>query len=90
MELKIIKKDGRIEKFDVEKLERSIKNSAKDIKFNLNSSDVKLISNEVLKKINSLHKDEKITNSYEVIAITINVLKNNKFDIVIPSYLCII
>ncbi|MDB2104838.1 MULTISPECIES: ATP cone domain-containing protein [Clostridium] len=90
MELKIIKKNGCIEKFNVEKLERSIKNSAKDINFSLNYSDVKLISNEVLKIINSLHKEEKITNSYEVIAITINVLKKNKFDIIIPSYLCII
>ena len=88
--MNIKKKDSRIEKFDVEKLERSIKNSANDIKFELNYSDVRLISNEVIKKINSLHESDDISNSYEVIGVTIEVLKENKFDLIIPSYLNLI
>lgn len=88
--MNIKKKDSRIENFDVEKLERSIKNSANDIKFELNYSDVRLISNEVIKKINSLHESDGITNSYEVIGVTIEVLKENKFDLIVPSYLNLI
>ena len=52
----IKKKDNRLEKFDIEKLERSIKNSANDIKFELNISDLKLLSNEVIKKLKLIHE----------------------------------
>lgn len=88
--MEIRKKDNRVENFDVEKLERSIKNSAKDIKFDLNTSDIKLISDGVLKKLNLIHDINKITTSYEVIGVTIEVLKENKFDLIIPSYLNLI
>ena len=86
----IKKKDNRIEKFDIEKLERSIKNSANDIKFELNISDLKLLSNEVIKKLKLIHEKDSITNSYEVIGLTIEILKENRFDLIIPSYLNLI
>lgn len=88
--MNIRKKDNRVEKFEIEKLERSIKNSAKDIKFELNASDVKLISSEVLRKLILMNEINGITNSYEVIGLTIEVLKQNKFDLIIPSYLNLI
>ncbi|MBX9185270.1 ATP cone domain-containing protein [Clostridium sp. K04] len=86
----IKKKDNRLEKFDIEKLERSIKNSANDIKFELNISDLKLLSNEVIKKLKLIHEKDSITNSYEVIGLTIEILKENRFDLIIPSYLNLI
>ena len=86
----IKKKDNRLEKFDIEKLERSIKNSANDIKFELNISDLKLLSNEVIKKLKLIHEKDSITNSYEVIGLTIEILKENRFDLLIPSYLNLI
>lgn len=88
--MNIKKKDNRIEKFEIEKLERSIKNSAKDIKFELNNSDVNLLSGEILRKLILLHEIDEVTNSYEVIGITIEVLKQNKFDLIVPSYLNLI
>ena len=88
--MNIRKKDNRVEKFENEKLERSIKNSARDIKFELNTSDVRLISSEVLRKLILIHEIDGVTNSYEVIGITIEVLKQNKFDLIIPSYLNLI
>ena len=86
----IKKKYNRLEKFDIEKLERSIKNSANDIKFELNISDLKLLSNEVIKKLKLIHEKDSITNSYEVIGLTIEILKENRFDLIIPSYLNLI
>lgn len=86
----IKKKDNRLEKFDIEKLERSIKNSANDIKFELNISDLKLLSNEVIKKLKLIHEKDSITNSYEVIGLIIEILKENRFDLIIPSYLNLI
>lgn len=88
--MRIRKKDDREEIFEVEKLQRSIKNSAKDMNFSLNSSDVKLISDEVLKILIKLHGADGLTNSYEVIAVTINILQKLKFDLIIPSYLNLI
>ncbi|WP_195259279.1 hypothetical protein [Clostridium paraputrificum] len=88
--MRIRKKDDREEIFEVEKLQRSIKNSAKDMNFSLNSSDVNLISDEVLKILIKLHGSDGLTNSYEVIAVTINVLQKLKFDLIIPSYLNLI
>lgn len=88
--MNVRKKDNRVEIFEVEKIERSIKNSAKDINFELNSSDVKLISNEVLKNLSLIHGNNGTTNSYEIIGVTIEVLKQNKFDLIIPSYLNLI
>lgn len=88
--MNIRKKDNRVEKFEVEKLERSIKNSAADINFELNNSDVQLISREVLRKLSLIHEIDGVTNSYEVIGLTIEVLKQNKFDLIIPSYLNLI
>ena len=88
--MNVRKKDSRVEVFEGEKIERSIKNSAKDINFELTSSDVKLISNEVLKILNLIHRNSGTTNSYEVIGIIIEVLKQNKFDLIIPSYLNLI
>lgn len=88
--MNIRKKDNRVERFEVEKLERSIKNSAADINFELNNSDIQLISKEVLRKLILLHEIDGVTNSYEVIGLTIEVLKQNKFDLIIPSYLNLI
>ena len=88
--MNVRKKDNRVEVFEGEKIERSIKNSAKDINFELTSSDVKLISNEVLKILNLIYRNNGTTNSYEVIGIIIEVLKQNKFDLIIPSYLNLI
>lgn len=88
--MNIRKKDTREEKFEIDKIERSIKNSAEDIQFELNTSDINLISNEVLKKLILIHGIDGTTNSYEVIGITIEVLKQNKFDLIIPSYLNLI
>ena len=61
--MNIRKKDNRVEKFEIEKLERSIKNSAKDIKFELNASDIKLISSEILRKLILINGMDGITNS---------------------------
>ena len=83
--MKVVKKDHREESFQLEKLERSIENSARDIKLELNKSDLKLISRSVLKKITMIHGADGKTSSYEIIGVTVNVLQEDKFDIIIPS-----
>lgn len=49
----VIKKSGAIEKFAREKIERSIKNAAGEHKYDLNSSDLAIIVDDVVKAIHS-------------------------------------
>ena len=41
--MNIIKKDGRIEEFKIEKLSTSLSNAASDLNFTLNKSDINII-----------------------------------------------
>ena len=85
--MKVIKRNGRFEDFQIEKLERSIKNSASDISIVLNNSDIKLLCNEIKKELSVTCKDNNVTSSYEIVGVTVSVLKNNNFAKVINSYL---
>lgn len=85
--MKVIKRDGRFEEFQIEKLERSIKNSAGDMNIVFNNSDIKLLCNEIMRELSVACKDNDVTSSYEVIGVTVSVLKNNNFAKVINSYL---
>lgn len=85
--MKVMKKNNREEIFEIGKLERSIKNSANDINITLNNSDVRVLSNEILREITILNKENELTSSYEIMGVTISVLKKNSFAQIIPSYL---
>ena len=47
---KIIKRDGTLQYFELEKIGRSIKSSARDCKHIINESDIKLICNFAVAK----------------------------------------
>ena len=49
----VIKKSGGIEKFSKEKIERSIKNAAGSHKYDLNTSDLAIIVNDVIRDLDS-------------------------------------
>ena len=68
--MNIIKKDGRIEEFKIEKLSTSLSNAASDLNFTLNKSDI----------------NNGETSSYEVIGVVIDTLKNEKFSDVLRAY----
>lgn len=85
--MKVIKRNGRFEDFQIDKLERSIKNSASDISIVLNNSDIKLLCNEIMKELSMTCEDNNVTSSYEIVGVTVSVLKNNNFAKVINSYL---
>lgn len=82
-----VKRNGKFEDFQIQKLERSIKNSASDINIVFNNSDIKLLCNEIMKELSVACKDNDLTSSYEIVGVTLSVLKNNNFGKVINSYL---
>lgn len=85
--MRVVKRNGKFEDFQIQKLERSIKNSASDINIVFNNSDIKLLCNEIMKELSVACKDNDLTSSYEIVGVTLSVLKNNNFGKVINSYL---
>ena len=84
--MNIIKKDGRIEEFKIEKLSTSFSNAASDLNFTLNKSDINIIAKDVEETLKSIRKDNGETSSYEVIGVVIDTLKNEKFSDVLRAY----
>ncbi|EOT2915952.1 ATP cone domain-containing protein [Clostridium perfringens] len=84
--MNIIKKDGRIEEFKIEKLSTSLFNAASDLNFTLNKSDINIIAKDVEETLKSIRKDNGETSSYEVIGVVIDTLKNEKFSDVLRAY----
>lgn len=86
--MKIIKKDGRIQEFNEEKIYTSILNAATDIsKAELNESDLKVIVSDIIRRINVIRKDGTPTSSYEVKGVIISVLLRDGFTEVCKSYI---
>lgn len=83
----IIKKDGRLEKFNIEKLKTSIENSATDIEVSLTESDLNIITKYAYDIITDTRKENSNTSSYEVRGITIEALLKNGFNSVVYKYL---
>ena len=77
--MRVVKRNGKFEDFQIQKLERSIKNSASDINIVFNNSDIKLLCNEIMKELSVACKDNDLTSSYEIVGVTLSVLKNNNF-----------
>ncbi len=84
--MQIIKKDGRLENFNINKLSTSLSNAAKDLDIILNESDIHVISKDVEKVIGDLRGEEGVTSSYEVIGVVIGTLNNERFTDVVKAY----
>ena len=76
--MKIIKRRGYIEAFDVEKIKQSLSSASTDINEPLSESDLKLISKKVEDKLHEMNRE--ITSSYEVFAIVLFILKEMEFN----------
>ncbi len=84
--MKIIKKDGRLEEFNVKKIKTSIENAARDSGTMLNESDLKILVNDAEKTLLKTRKDSLITSSYEVIGVIFDILKRDGFNSILKSY----
>lgn len=80
----VIKKDGRREEFNINKIKVSIENASEGFRGELNSSDLEIISKDIEKSISQL--ENKNTSSYEIIGATISILNKNGFRNVALEY----
>ena len=82
--MEIIKKNGRIEEFNISKVKRSILNASSEINQSLADADLNIIEKEVLKILKELKREK--TSSYEIFAIVLNVLNKLNFNAVGKAY----
>ena len=86
--MKVIKKDGRIQEFNKEKIYTSIYNASKNSSSGiLNESDAKIIIEDIDKKLKSIRKDDELTSIYEIIGVIVSVLKKDGFTELLKTYL---
>ena len=83
--MKVIKKDGRLQDFDLEKIKSSILSATNDSKELLNESDVKILVEDINSKMKEVKKDGEDTSSYEISGIVIAILKRDGFSDIIEK-----
>ena len=82
--MKVIKKDGRIQSFDIIKVRSSASIDSNTI---INESDLKNISARVLKELKGLRGEDGLSSTYEIFAIIIECLNKDGFEDIANSYL---
>jgi len=85
--MNVIKKDGRIESLEIIKIRSSILGASIDSNRIINESDLKVISNRVVKVLQEIRGDDGITSTYEIFAIIIETLNKDGFNDIGMSYL---
>lgn len=81
--IKILKKDGRLQEFDKYKIERTIKSASYEAEIGINESDVNILSKDIEEKLSKLPEP---ISSYSVFGIIINSLVKNGFTQVALAY----
>lgn len=82
--MEVIKKDGRIQKFDLEKIKTSIMRASDDINQPMNSSDINTIADKIKDDLISLRKGK--IRSSQIHDIVIDELYKNGFGEIAKSY----
>lgn len=87
--MKVRKRNGFIYDFEINKIKKSILNSACNANVSLTDSDIKFLINEILYIINNIHKDNSssLTTAYELKGIVYCALVNEGFKDVATSYM---
>lgn len=85
--MKVIKRDGRVQELEIEKIRLSILNASIDSKNIINESDLKILSSEIMKRLKDMRKADEQTSSYEITALTLSVLSHEGFEDIAKQYI---
>jgi transcriptional regulator NrdR family protein len=83
----VIKKDGRVQDLNLNKLKTSILNAASDASAILNEADIKIVVSDVVKVIEKIRDKDGNTSSYELTGAIIDILKRDGFNTVVESFI---
>lgn len=84
--MQVIKKDGRLQELEANKIKVSILNATSETKALLNESDINVLVKDIVKSIENLRSEYGNTSSYEIIGVVVDVLKRDGFEEVVSSY----
>lgn len=84
--MQVIKKDGRLQELEANKIKVSILNATSETKALLNESDINILVKDIIKVIENLRSEYGNTSSYEIIGVVVDVLKRDGFEDVVSSY----
>lgn len=82
--MKIIKKDGRIEEFKVNKIKNTVSKASDDVEQPLTEGDLTSFCRSIESKLKSMNRD--LTSSYEVFGLIIIILKQEGFSKIADGY----
>lgn len=82
--LYVKKRNGKIELFDIYKILRSIKNAARDGNIDLNTSDISILKNDLIKMVEKNHK--RIIPTAKIKEYVENILEKDGYKKVLESY----
>ncbi len=85
--MRILKKNGLDEKFDIDKIKTSIANSATDIGLPLTESDLNILLSEIVKELYKAKDTSLIISSHEIRKIVCKMLINYGFHKIAKSYM---
>lgn len=83
----VLKKNGKIEEFNITKIKTGIINSADDINFLLTEGDINMLLNQINKKLSEIRKNDQNTTSYEIRGVMYHILMDNNFEELTKSYM---
>ncbi|SCI86210.1 ribonucleotide-diphosphate reductase subunit alpha [uncultured Clostridium sp.] len=84
--MQVIKKDGRLQELEANKIKVSILNATSETKSLLNESDINVLVKDIIKAIEDLRSEYGNTSSYEIIGVVVDILKKDGFEDVVSSY----
>lgn len=82
--LYVKKRNGKIELFDIDKILRSIKNAARDGNIDLNTSDISIFKNDLMKMVEKNHK--RIIPTAKIKEYVENILDEDGYKKVLENY----
>ncbi|CAM3008445.1 ATP cone domain-containing protein [Hathewaya histolytica] len=85
--MKIIKRSGNIESFNLEKIRTSLENCANDVNVTLTEGDIKTILSDILSTLEKTRKDASPTSVYEIRGLIYTILINHKFETLCKAYM---
>lgn len=83
----VIKKDGKLQDLNPDKIKTSILNSASETVAIVNESDIKILVSDVVETIKNIRGENGNTSSYEITGILIDILRRDGFNNVVETYL---
>ena len=82
--MKVIKQDGRLQNFDLEKIKTSIYRASDDANEPLNTSDIENLARSIEKEIENIEKDT--IHAYLIQSLVLNEIEKSGFHFVGKYY----